>query len=211
VQFSPGCETPLPGDILTKYDTHNAHKEVTDDCSGLHENMGPNQKADLVPATEVEALRKVLQNLQAEMQENIELFHRCLASERQLCASAVQQANDAACILRDANIELSGEVDILRGRVEELEMELTSVTSDKTRETFCEEGNEQFIAVLQVEIADLERQLQRAQRSRTASGEAEAAATQRSEILAQQVEQMAKLLESEREENLCLKKALQAR
>lgn len=153
--------------------------------------------------TDLLDLRRELARRQAEF------CHR-LDAEHTWCAETVQQAADMACALRDANMVLAAEADQLRARVEQLEKDSLATSTALSQANAHEQGNEQMIAALQVEIGDLQRQLHKALRARTAAAQTEEAALQRAEILQQQLEQMASLLEGEREQRLKLESALHA-
>jgi hypothetical protein len=162
-----------------------------------------------VEVTKTAALEAEITNLRLELARQSTEYTQRLDAEHAWCQATVQQASDVACILRDANIQLTSEVDHLRGHVAQLEFEAseqlkTSVNEDE------QQGNEQLIAALQVEIGDLERQVHKAHRAKVAAAETEEAALQRAEILAQQVEQMVNLLEEERVEKEKLIEALKA-
>lgn len=204
------AQAPVKSDLLqsnTEIDEDVPDRPVFDD---VPPQAASPDRAKVELEAEVLVLRESVKQLQLELQQQLDLFHQCLASERTISSFAVDQADTAACLLRDTNVQLTVELDILRARLAELETEVAKKHMASATDDIMEEGNAQLIAVLQVEIGDLERRLHRAQRSRAAAAEAEAAALDRADILAQQLEQMAALLEREREENDRMKAALQA-
>ncbi|KAG7671702.1 hypothetical protein Ndes2526B_g07409 [Nannochloris sp. 'desiccata'] len=158
------------------------------------------------------ALEEIIINLRQELaRQSVEHTQR-LNAEHAWCQATVQQASDVACRLRDANVQLTAEVDQLRFRVGQLEVEKAEQSAAMKSAMYDDEqqGNEQLIAALQVEIGDLQRQLHKAHRARVAAAETEEAASQRAEMLHQQVEQMVNVLETERLEKERLVEALKA-
>jgi hypothetical protein len=175
------------------------------------ENVADDGNAATAPSLKTVALEEELTNLRLELAHQSAEYTQRLDAEHAWCQNTVQQASDVACKLRDANVVLTAEVDQLRSRVAQLELETAEQL--QTRKSVNEDeqkGNEQLIAALQVEIGDLERQLHKAQRARIAAAETEEAALLRAEMLHQQVEQMVDLLESERIEKDKLIEALKA-
>lgn len=150
---------------------------------------------------EAAALRSALARQAADAAARLE-------AEHDWAAATVQQATDVACSLRDANVALAAEADALRARVAQLETDLAGLELASEPQVE-DEGAEGLIAALQVEIADLERRLHRAGRARAAAAETEEAALHRADILRQQVEHMAGLLEEERAEKERLQAALE--
>ena len=145
--------------------------------------------------------------LQQELAQQHAKFVQRLEAEHALASVTLQQASEVACSLRDVNVQMVAELEQLRARVAQLESLEADVHAYAALD-MNEEGNEQLIAALQVEMSQLERQVHKANRARISASETEEAALQRSEILQQQVEQMAKLLEEERDEKLKLQEAL---
>ena len=154
-------------------------------------------------------------SLQQALARQAKEYEARLASEQAWAASAVQNATDIASSFRDATIELTAETNVLRARIAELEhsmhaMQLGTDAKQQQKQQDEEDvGNEQLIAALQVEIADLERQVHRAHRSKVAALENEDAALQRADILGKQVERLAQLLDAERAEKEALQSALE--
>jgi chromosome segregation ATPase len=179
--------------------THHQEGEIVDDITAA-------------TATATTALKVEISNLRQELARQATEYTQRLDAEHSWCQTTVQHASDVACSLRDVNITLTAEVDQLRARVVQLEFEAAEQLGRKKNSNGVNEdeqqGNEQLIAALQVEIGDLQRQLHKAHRARVAATETEEAALQRAEILAQQVEQMVNLLESERIEKEKLLEAL---
>jgi hypothetical protein len=172
---------------------------------------------------------EIIQTLENELACRQLEYERRLALEREQSVALVNQATDIACSLRDSLTELSAEAVQLRARVQQLESELSkregfSGNSESMShwgnhdgssghpgndESSSHWGNEKLIAALQVELADLERKLQRAQRARIAALEANVATEQRAEILAAQVVHLVTLLDEERLERAALAQTLE--
>jgi chromosome segregation ATPase len=172
----------------------------------------PRSDATAATHSETGALEEMIANLRQELARQSCEYTTKLDAEHAWCQSTVQQASEVACILRDANVQLTAEVEQLRSRVGQLEVEAAeqSAAMDSAFNEDEQQGNEQLIAALQVEIGDLQRQLHKAHRARVAAAETEEAALQRAEILQQQVEQMVNLLEIERIEKEKIVEALKA-
>jgi len=168
--------------------------------ASTHQEGAPGDAATAATHLETAALEKIITNLRRELAHQSFEYTNKLDAEHAWCQSTIQQASDVACSLRDANVQLTAEVEQLRSRVGQLELEAGEQSAAMYRAVYDDEqlGNEQLIAALQVEIGDLQRQLHRAHRARVAAAETEEAALQRAEILQQQVEQMVNLLETER-------------
>ena len=155
------------------------------------------------------SLEMDLLDLRQELSRRQSEFSQRLDSEHMWCSETVQQAADMACALRDANHVLAAEADQLRSRVEQLEKEAKTTSAALSNANAHDQGNEQMIAALQIELGDLQRQLHKALRARNSAAETEEAALQRGEILQGQLEQMAALLEAERKERMKAEAALE--
>ena len=193
--------TPVPCALAAERSEDSMGGQDTEmDVRRSHAEVAAPLQGEYALEEEVDGLRRDVAVLQNELHQQLKVGEQCLESERAVAALTVDRITAAACTLRDANVQLTAEVDVLRARVAQAESE-AALAARSAREGQNEEGNEQLISVLQVEIADLERQLHRAHRARVSATETQEAATQRADILAQQLQQMVAMLEQEREEN----------
>lgn len=208
--------TPLmASDIpLSNINNVSSFTDRSEDCDHISRNLNSND----VDTSNLATLKHHLHILayqrdvfQQELKYTVNMCDDILARERDECDRVVQQASNIACDLRDENIALMTENDMLKSRIEELEMLMESMKREHAKSNrhqdgnaSHQEGNEQLIAVLQVEIADKERQLYKAHKARAAAEEAFNAVSHRAEMLAQQVEHLVRMLDREREKSRCV-------
>ena len=199
-----------PNDSVLPYSKQQEEDAVYLGTNGEEEEQEEDVYAKLDAAlTSKLSLETEVAILRGELsRQTADLTHR-LEAEHQWCSATVQQATDVACLLRDANVHLTAENDMLRARVDQLEAEAAEFDALPSEDaSMMNEGTEQLIAALQLDIGDLQRQLHKAQRGRIAASETEDAALQRAEMLQQQVEQMVALLDRERDEREKLEEAI---
>ncbi|KAI8104227.1 hypothetical protein M9434_002787 [Picochlorum sp. BPE23] len=100
-----------------------------------------------------------------------------------------QEVLDAANRLCDFNVQLMAHIETLRSRILELEEENSSLRQKVDGQPTPSQGDESVIHLLQVEVADLERQLYHAKIARKSAEENEAAARERADMISAMFEQ----------------------
>lgn len=120
-------------------------------------------------------------------------FARTPALEGEVCVSDKREREreilDAAKRLCDFNVQLMAHIETLRSRILELEEENSSLRQKVERQSAPSQGDESLIHLLQVEVADLERQLYHAKAARKSAEENEAAARERADMISAMLEQ----------------------
>jgi hypothetical protein len=131
----------------------------------------------------------------------------------QIQRSDWEQMCTLAATIRDTNVQLVAENEALRARIVELEKAMTALGSDLTlreekEESESGEGNVRLITSLQMEVADLRRQVSSSKQACSHFASESEAAALRTEVLQAQVERLLDLLDEAREEKDKLLKAL---
>lgn len=113
--------------------------------------------------------------------------------EGEVCVSDTRERErdilDAANRLCNFNVQLMAHIETLRSRILELEDENSSLQKKVARQSAPSQGDESLIHLLQIEVADLERQLYHAKAARKAAEENEAAAMERADMISAMLEQ----------------------
>jgi cell division protein FtsB len=122
------------------------------------------------------------------------LLEHALVRERAEHATNIKRAISIVNSLEDELVQSQAESDVLRDRVAFLEAVHTLPVAPSP-----DQGGQksaEVVAALQLEIANLQRQLEKLQKSRSALAESEAAAQQRCQILSHQVDHLAAALDA---------------
>jgi len=122
------------------------------------------------------------------------LLEHALVRERADHANNIKRAVSIVNSLEDELVQSQAEADVLRDRVAYLEAVYTLPLSPSADQG--PQNSAEVIAALQLEVANLQMQLQKLQKSRSALVESEAAAQQRCHILSHQVDHLAAALDA---------------